>query len=67
MDGLLALATLSRTMNDPEFKRMMLEVAAGYERLAKRVEERISKLKPTDAHSRVSWAQTSAAGRRKRK
>jgi len=54
-------------MKDPEFKRMMIEVAVGYERLAKRAEERISKLNPTDTHSTVSLPQTSAAARRRRK
>jgi hypothetical protein len=39
----------AEAMTDPVLKRMMLEVAAGYERLAKRAEERSPKLKPTDA------------------
>jgi hypothetical protein len=39
----------AETITDPVLKRMMLEVAAGYERLAKRAEERWPKLKPTDA------------------
>ena len=33
-------------MTDPILKKMMLDVAAGYERLAKRAEERTLKLKP---------------------
>ena len=57
----------AEAMTDPEFKRMMIEVAVGYERLAKRAEERISKLNPTDTHSTVSLPQTSAAARRRRK
>ena len=32
----------AESMTDPELKRMMLEVVAGYERLAKRAEERKS-------------------------
>jgi hypothetical protein len=31
---------VAESMTDPELKRMMLDVAAGYERLAKRAEER---------------------------
>ena len=33
-------------MADPVLKKMMLDVAVGYERLAKRAEERTLKLKP---------------------
>ena len=33
-------------MTDPILKQMMLDVAVGYERLAKRAEERTLKLKP---------------------
>jgi len=34
-------------MSDPVLKQMMLDVASGYERLAKRAEERRLKLRPS--------------------
>ena len=37
---------VASSMTDPELKRMMLDVAAGYERLAKRAEERRRHLSP---------------------
>jgi hypothetical protein len=35
-------------MNDPEAKRQMSEIVAGYERLAQRAEQRLREIKKTE-------------------
>ena len=38
--------TIAEFMNDPEAKRIMFEIADGYDRLAERAAERVSDHKP---------------------
>jgi hypothetical protein len=38
--------TIAELMNDPEAKRIMFDIAEGYDRLAERAVERVAKRKP---------------------
>lgn len=38
--------TIAELMNDPEAKRIMFDIAEGYDRLAERAAERVSNRKP---------------------
>ena len=38
--------TIAEFMNDPEARRIMFDIADGYDRLAQRATERVSKRKP---------------------
>jgi hypothetical protein len=53
-------------MSDPDLKRTILEVAAGYERLAERVEKRILKVKAArrlKLRQEFGWAGSTARER----
>jgi hypothetical protein len=56
----------AKAMSDPDLKRTILEVAAGYERLAERVEKRILKSKAArrlKLRQEFGWAGSTARGR----
>jgi hypothetical protein len=56
----------AKAMSDPDLKRTILEVAAGYEQLAKRVEKQIHKLKANrrlKLRQEFGWAGSTARRR----